>query len=323
MRATKRVMAGGVAALCPWSAAQAQDQLQRADPSVIERVLPQPAKIVPAPETIVTTTAKPAEADATLTPRVASAIVVEGAPEIARDRFSEALFPYIGRDLSTSELGTLSRDVANVARQRGYPFASAMIEPQSMADGVLRVRLDAGTLSAVRVIGRVNPLADKILTRMLVTGRPVRRRRLERAIMLVGDIPGVTVKESKYVRQDGFGILLVTISEDRFSAYAQIDNRGSKEIGPFRSTVIANARSVLRPGDEASIILANTPIDPSEFVFVRGRYTAPVDTNGAVVSASASYGLARPGAALTPLDVSGESIDFSVFYSKPIIRSRG
>ena len=323
MRVTKRVMAGGVAALCPWSAAQAQDQLQRADPSVIERVLPQPAKSVPAPETVVTTTAKPAEADATLTPRVASAIVVEGAPEIARERFSEALMPYIGRDLSTSELGTLSRDVANVARQKGYPFASAWIEPQSMADGVLRVRLDVGTLSAVRVIGRVNPLADKILTRMLVTGRPVRRRRLERAIMLVGDIPGVTVKESKYVRQDGFGILLVTISEDRFSAYAQIDNRGSKEIGPFRSTVIANARGLLRPGDEASIILANTPIDPSEFVFVRGRYTASVDANGAVVSASASYGLARPGAALTPLDVSGESIDFSVLYSKPIIRSRG
>ena len=322
MRVTKRVMAGGVAALCPWSAAQAQDQLNRADPSVIERALPQPAKAAAAPEAVVTTAVKMAEPDAALAPRVASAIVVEGADEIARDRFSDALFPYIGRDLSKSELETLSRDVADVARRKGYPFASAWIEPQSMADGVLRVHLDAGTLSAVRVIGRANPLADKILTRMLVTGRAVRRRRLERAIMLVGDIPGVTIKESKYVRQDGFGILLVTISEDRLSAYAQIDNRGSKEVGPIRSTIIANVRGVLGPGDEASIILANTPIDRSEFVFVRGRYTAPVDANGGVLSASASYGIARPGAALTPLDVTGESLDFSVLYSKPVIRSR-
>ncbi len=321
MRVTKRVMVGIVAALCPWSA-QAQDQLQRADPFVIERVLPQPAKSIPAPEAVVTTAVIQAEPDATLTPRIASSIVVEGASEIARDQFSEALLPYIGRGLSTTDLEALSRAVADVARRKGFSFASAWIEPQSMADGILRVHLDAGTLSAVRVIGHVNPLADQILTRMLVTGRPVRRRRLERAIMLVGDIPGVTVKESRYVRQDGFGILLVTISEDRFNAYAQIDNRGSKEVGPIRSTIIANMRGVLGPGDEASIILANTPIEASEFVFVRGRYTAPVDANGGVLSASASYGFARPGAALTPLDVTGESLDFSVLYSRPIIRSR-
>lgn len=324
MRVTKRVVAGGVAALCPWSAAEAQDQLNRANPTVIERALPQPADTLPVADPVVTTAEKPAdpEAAAALAPRVANAIVVEGAPQIARDRFSDALLPYIGRDLSTTDLGALARAVADVARRKGYPFASARVEPQSMADGVLRVDLDAGVLSAVRVIGRANPLADKILTRMLVTGKPVRRRRLERAIMLVGDIPGVTIKESKYVRQDGFGILLVTIAEDRFSAYAQVDNRGSKEVGPIRSTVIANMRGVFGAGDEASIILANTPIDPSEFVFVRGRYTAPVDSNGGVLSASASYGMARPGAALTPLDVTGESLDFSVLYSKPVLRGR-
>ncbi|MCG3084548.1 hypothetical protein, partial [Anoxybacillus sp. LAT27] len=94
-------------------------------------------------------------------------------------------------------------------RQAGYPFANAWIEPQGMEGGVLRVRLDAGTLSAVRVIGHANALADHLLTTALVTGRPVRREQLERAILLVGDIPGVSVRESRYVRQDGFGILLV------------------------------------------------------------------------------------------------------------------
>ena len=322
MQVTRCVVAGGVAALCPLNAAHAQDQLNRADPSVIERALPQPAKDAPATEAIVTTPPKSAGVVAAQAPRVASAIVVEGAPEIARERFSGALYPYIGRDLSTGELEALSRAVADVARGSGYPFASAWIEPQAMADGVLRVHLDAGSISAVRVIGHANPRADAILTRLLVTGQPVRRKRLERAILLVGDLPGVTVTQSKYIRQDGFGILLVTITEDRFSAYAQIDNRGSKEVGPIRSTGIATLRGLLGSSDEASIIIANTPVDPSEFVFVRGRYTTPVDANGGVFSASASYGMARPGAALTPLDVAGESVDFSALYSKPIVRSR-
>ncbi|WP_238542381.1 ShlB/FhaC/HecB family hemolysin secretion/activation protein [Sphingomonas sp. PAMC 26621] len=322
MRVARSVLAGGAAVLCPWSAAQAQDQLNRADPAILSRTLPRPASPQPATEPVVATGPRTEQAETRAAPRIAQAIVVQGADDIARDRFSNGLIPYLGRNLSGSDLRALSRAVADVARQAGYPFASAWIEPQAMADGVLRVRLDAGTLSAVRVIGHPNALADRMLTQALVTGRPVRREQLERAILLVGDIPGITVKESKYLRQDGFGILLVTITEDRLSGYAQVDNRGSKEVGPIRATAIANARGLFQSGDEASLLLANTPINPSEFVFVRGRYTAPVDSRGATVSASASYGLANPGAALAPLDVTGETFDASLFYSRPILRSR-
>lgn len=322
MRVGRSVLVGGVAVLCPWSATQAQDPLNRADPSILSRSLPHPVAPRPATDPVVAPGPRTEQPETRAAPRIAQAIVVQGADEIARDRFSGALVPYLGRNLSGNDLKTLSRAVADVARQAGYPFASAWIEPQAMADGVLRVRLDAGTLSAVRVIGHHNALADRMLTQALVTGHPVRRAELERAILLVGDIPGITIKESKYLRQDGFGILLVTIVEDRLNGYAQIDNRGSKEVGPIRATAIANARGLFQSGDEASLLVANTPINPSEFVFVRGRYTAAVDSHGATLSASASYGLANPGAALAPLDVTGKTFDASLFYSRPILRSR-
>lgn len=322
MRRVKSVLAGSAAALSPLGAAQAQTQLNRADPSILERIVPQAVEAPKSTAPVTSIAPKTVNHDVHAEPRLATAIIVEGGSEIARSRFSEALVGYIGRDLSGADLKALSHAVADVARQAGYPFASAWIEPQTLANGVLRVRLDAGSLSAVRVIGHANALADRLLTTALVTGRPVRREQLERAILLVGDIPGVSVKDSKYVRQDGFGILLVTITEDRFSGYAQIDNRGSKEVGPLRSTLIGNVRGLLQTGDEASLVLAQTPIDPSEFLFVRGRYTAPVDANGAILSASASYGRAKPGASLAPLDVTGESYDASLFYSKPLRRSR-
>lgn len=323
MRLGRKVLVGGAAVLSPWSAAQAQEQLNRADPSILSRTLPQPASSQPATDPVFAPGPRTAQPEPQNVPRVARTIVILGTDDIARDQFSHVLPPYLGRNLSSLDLKALSRAVADVARQVGYPFASAWIEPQAMADGVLQVRLDAGTLSAVRVIGHPNALADRMLTQALVTGHPVRRKQLERAIMLVGDIPGITIKESKYLRQDGFGILLVTIVEDRLNGYAQIDNRGSKEVGPIRATAIANARGVFQSGDEASLLVANTPIDPSEFVFVRGRYTAPVDTKGATLTASASYGLANPGAALAPLDVTGKTYDASLFYSRPILRSRG
>ena len=316
------VLAGASIAQAATGTAKAQDRLNQADPSIIERALPKVAP--PATPSDPMTTAVPSVAAdlAVSSPRIASAIVVDGGAIISRAAFSDAVLPFIGRNLSSDDLAQLSRAVADVARVAGFPFASAWIEPQAMTSGLLRVRLDAGTIAAVRVIGAINPAADRILTRILVGDQPVRRGQLERAILLVGDLPGVTVQGSKYIRQDGFGILLVTISQDRASAYAQIDNRGSKEVGPIRSTLLGNLRGVAGPGDELSLIAAQTPLQWSEFMFVRARYSAPIDASGATLSASASYGRTHPGAALRPLDVIGKSVDVAANYSKPLIRRR-
>ncbi len=303
------------------AAANAQDRLNQADPSIVERNLPrpvergQPAPTLPAAGPV-------ASPPAIGAPRIASAIIIDGAPAIARATFSDAIMPFIGRQLSADDLAQLARAVADAARAAGYPLATAWIEPQSLAAGVLRVRIDGGEVTAVRVVGAINPVADRILSRTLVTGSPVRSRQLERAILLVGDLPGVTVRNSKYLRQNGFGILLVTIAEDHASAYAQFDNRGSKEIGPIRSTVLGNLRGVFGAGDELSVLGAQTPLQLREFAFVRARYSAPIDANGDALSASGSYGRTHPGASLGPLDVIGKSVDASVMFSKALLRAR-
>ncbi|WP_225883037.1 ShlB/FhaC/HecB family hemolysin secretion/activation protein [Sphingomonas aliaeris] len=310
-------------ALMMASASYAQTGLNQADPSIVIRSLPKPgAPVTQIQPPVVTDPAVDLAPLAAARPRVASAIIVVGGDEIPRGVFAAALVPFLGANLGNGDLSRLAGSVAAAARDAGYPFARAWIEPQSMAQGVLRVSLEAGTLSAVRVIGAHNPLADRMLTRALVTGRAVRRAQLERAILLIGDIPGLSVKESRYIRQDGFGILLVTIAEDRASLYAQIDNRGSKEVGPLRTTLLGSLRSVLRSGDELGVVSAQTPFQPSEFFFLRARYSTPVNADGAVVSISGSYGRAHPGGTLLPLRVIGKSYDGSLSYTVPLLRDR-
>lgn len=321
-RGVLEFLVAGSAVFCAASA-PAQVGLNRADPSIVVRSLPKPVE-APRPADVPIISAPTPVAGVLIggTPRIASSIVVVGGEEIARSVFSAAIVPFIGRDLSGEQLSALASAIAGSARAAGYPFARAWVEPQRMADGILRVKFDTGSLVAVRVVGANNPLADRILTRALVTGRGVRRADLERAILLIGDIPGITVKESRYIRQDGFGILLVTVAEDRASLYAQLDNRGSKEVGPIRSTVLGSVRGVLRAGDELGLISAQTPFQPSEFFFLRGRYSTPVGASGGTVSISGSYGRAHPGAALLPLRVIGESSDASLSYVAPLLRTR-
>lgn len=302
--------------------AQAQVRLDRADPSITEQALPRPVLGEPP-------TGEPAiEAPAARigvaggSTGVVAAVTIGGRTGLPSSAFAGVVTEYVGRQLSRDDLARLAGAVAGVARSSGYPFASASIEPQAMQNGVLRVTLDDGRVDAVRVIGAINPVADRLLTRALVTGRGVRKAELERAILLVGDIAGVRVKDSRYMRQDGFGILLITIVQDRASAYVQLDNRGSKEVGPVRSTLLASLRGLAGPGDELSLIAAQTPFDPSEFAFVRARYAAPVDADGSVVSVSGSYGRSHPGASLAALDVIGKSVDLAAAYARPLLRSR-
>ena len=323
MRRILTALAMGAATVFIASPSGAQVRLDRADPTITEQALPKPvtaAEPPPVPVLMVPPAALSSEVIARF--RIASAIVVDGNAAIPTEAFAPAIVAYLGRDLSGDDLSQLAAAVAGVARSRGYPFASASIAPQAMADGVLHVTLDEGRIAAVRVIGAISPLADRMLTDALVTDGPVRRETLERAILLVGDIAGLRVKDSKYVRQDGFGILLVTVVEDKASAYLQVDNRGSAEVGPLRATMLANYRGLAQSGDELGLIAAVTPVQPSEFAFLRARYSAPVDLDGGIVTVSGSYGRANPGGSLKPLDVIGNSIDLAVGYAHPLLRSR-
>lgn len=301
----------------------AQVVLDRADPTINGRTVPsEPASSPGAPPPPTTTPQASSIATGPIKVITPLAIIIVGAPDIEQAAFADVIVNHVGHALSRRALSDLASAVSAIAHKRGFPFATATVSPQMVADGVLQVTLDEGKVDAVRVVGAINPAADQILTGALATGRPTRQADLERAILLVGDLPGVTVKQSQFLMQDGFGILLVTIGQKRVSAYAQVDNRGSKEVGPLRSTALVNFYNLMQPGDELGLIVAQTPLQPSEFIFLRGRYGIPIDAAGSRVSLSASYGKSHPGASLKALNVVGESVDAAVAYTRALRRSR-
>lgn len=302
--------------------ALAQTALDRADPHVIEKNLPSaevtqhsvaPARPGPVSSAVSTSSA--------LT-EVVRAIIIEGRDRLSPTVFADPIAAVIGQRLDRKQVAGLAGAIAGLARAQGYPFATAHVPAQTQGDGVLRVTLDLGKIDAVRVIGARSGTADRLLGHALATGRPVQQKQLERALLLVGDVPGVRVSDSRLVRQDGFGILLVTIETDRASGYVQIDNRGSKEVGPIRSTALATLHSLVNDGDELAVIVAQTPFQPSEFAFVRARYGTIIGNDGLVLSASGSLARTRPGGFLRTLDVRGRSADAAVTLQYPLLRTR-
>ncbi|VXC99413.1 ShlB/FhaC/HecB family hemolysin secretion/activation protein [Sphingomonas sp. 8AM] len=302
--------------------AEAQTALDRADPRLIEKTLP--AAVTPQ-DPVAPARAGPAtvatKAPAALT-QVVRAVIVDGGDRLPPEVFAIPITAVIGQRLDRTQVAALAGAIAGVARAQGYPFATAQVPAQAQRDGVLRVGLDLGKIDAVRVIGGRSATADHVLGRALATGQPVQQKQLERALLLVSDVPGVRVIDSRLVRQDGFGILLVTIETDKASGYVQIDNRGSKEIGPVRSTALASLHSLVSDGDELAFIVSQTPLQPSEFTFARVRYGAILGGDGLTLSASGSIARTRPGGFLRTLDVRGRSADAAVTLQYPLLRTR-
>lgn len=321
IRSNNLLYTAATACLIMPASAGAQVILDRADPTITERALPTIGTDDRLQNRTPEFQAAPAATPASDLQVAPQAIIVTGS-ELPPTVFADVILRYVGRELGRADLSALVSDVAAEARRAGYPLATAAIDAQDMAGGVLRVRVDDGRIDAVRVIGATNPFADRLLSRMLATGKPLRRATLERAILLTGDLPGLSVRESRLVRQDGFNILLVTVEQDRSSAYVQLDNRGSEEVGPIRSTILGSVRGLLQPGDEAAVLLSNTAPQLSEFAFFRGRYSMPVGSSGGIVSVAGSYGRSNPGGTLKALDIVGESADAALTFAQPIARSR-
>ena len=315
---------GGLIGLALPTLAGAQVVPDRTDPALVTRSLPPGVTDDASARAAVTqSSAAPAAAKVDLVANnvLARTITVRGNTVLPADAFTAVTRPYVGRTLSQDDLRALAGAVASVARLNGLVLATATIEPQALGDANLVVTLDEGRVDAVRSIGASSAAADRILA-TLVTHRAMTKRELEHALLLVGDLPGVRIKTTRYMRDNGFGILLVTIEDTRISSYLEFDNRGTKEIGPLRGVGLVNFRGALMPGDEVGLVTALTPLDPREFVFVSGRYATPIGADGGAASLSAFYGHTHAGGDFADLALVGNSYGVGIGYSMVLSRTR-
>jgi hemolysin activation/secretion protein len=299
--------------------ALAQTVLDRVDPGLAERETRKNEAPRQNVEASVTSTESDDEvrSDASI---VVGAIRIEGATTIPLSEFSSVIDRYMGAELDAKGLKSLARAIADVARAQGFAFATAWIEPQSGSMGLVRVRIDEGRIDAVRIDGAKNRAAIRILNG-LVTGAPVTSAQAERALLLVADIPGVSLNASRYERIGNQGVLRVTLSEEKFVGRAHIDNRGTSVVGPVRTRLGLDMRGLITDGDELTVQTVAAPIN-QELGYISASYSVKLGYSGMSAYASTSYGRTRPGGQLTGLGLRGESFDATLGLSYPLVRSR-
>ncbi|MCH4892587.1 hypothetical protein GO308_05620 [Sphingomonas sp. SFZ2018-12] len=234
------------------------------------------------------------------------AIALKGLRSLAPADFADLLATRVGRTLTPDALARLASDIAERARARGLVFASAWIGIQQIENGVLTIEVDEGRIEEIRFDGAEDRAVRAALS-PLISDAPVHVGALERRLLIAGDIDGVQIRSSRFVREGGRGILIVRVVRDRIAGRLTFANEGTRPIGPEQLTLDVDFNALLATDDSLTLTWSGTAIEPNELQFGRIRYEKRINRSGTELSVTATGSGARPGAYLEPFRIRSHS----------------
>jgi len=141
------------------------------------------------------------------------------------------------RGASLVELEQVAGRLTQFYRARGLPLATAYLPSQEVTGANVFFEVLPGTLDEVRVNGR-SKVAAKLLTSAFADqeGQPVRRDRVESAMYLINDLPGLDAQASFVAGSEvgGSDLNLVARNERSWDAQLRVDNEGDDHTGQER-----------------------------------------------------------------------------------------
>jgi hemolysin activation/secretion protein len=226
-------------------------------------------------------------------------VAISGAVAIPRDRLATAYQPYLGKKISQADLNAIAAAVGDVYRAAGFHLSRAIIPPQDIQDGRVRLQVIEGGITEVVLKGEgAEQFGVRLMLNAVLAEQPSRLGTLERQLLLINGKPGVRIEDTALEEigtTTGRFRLTVYLKTWHFFTSFGADNLGSSSVGPWQSYATAAFNSYLAPGDLLVVNLSTTPADPRQLAFGRVAYDIPVGTDGARIGASGFYSEVWPG----------------------------
>ena len=229
----------------------------------------------------------------------------------------------IGTKVNLQTVNGLAAKITARYRNAGYILSRAVVPPQSIKGGVVKIKIVEGYINNVTVEGVENSALINGYIEKLRNARPLNTATLERYLLLIQDLPGVTA--SAVLRPSatapGASDIAITVLAKKIDGAVNADNRGSRYLGPYQGGVTVNANNMLGLYDRTQfrgLLTSQT----SELKFFQISHDEQLDSEGTKLTLSAGRAYSRPGYRLKALDVKGIDTTYSASVTHPFIRSR-
>jgi len=227
-----------------------------------------------------------------------------------------------GKSLTLPQLGELAGRITSFYQNHGYLISRAIIPLQTIADGIVRIEILEAKLGTVKLenSSRVRDALLQSTLSALENGNDVEQATIDHVLLLLSDIPGVTVKATlKPGQTAGTSDLAVGILPlPALSGDLVVDNYGSRYTGQARALGTLTHNNLLHQGDTVNFTGLTSG---SGMNYWRLAYEAMVNGLGGRVGVSASNLEYSLGGQFKSANAYGSAQVQSIWARQPLVRS--
>ncbi len=239
----------------------------------------------------------------------------------------------VGKTVTIGELQEVAYKVSDYYRAKGYMVARAYIPAQQVKDGTIEIQIIEGRRDQVKVNPGNDPLVrqsyqQSVMENAIPAGAVLTEADLERGLLLLGDLPGVTNVKGVLEPGSQVGTSNVVVNSEaanRFFGALDFDDFGNRYSGQGRVGFTAGVNSLTGYGDQLTF-RGQTSGQQSGGQTNYGRiaYQLPIGSDGFKLGAAYASMYYRLGVnpIYTANNTNGTAETASLFGTYPFIRTR-
>lgn len=251
-------------------------------------------------------------------------IVIEGASAVDATTLHALVADGEGRSLTLAQLQALAGRISAYYHAHGYPLARAIVPAQTLDNGTVRLQVVEARYDSIKVDNR-SRAGDALVRATLAPmqpGQPVTQASLDRALLLLGDLPGVDPHATLRPGSQP-GTTQVDVAAEpapMLDGDVYLDNSGTRYSGRVRAGANLDINNPLHHGDLFSLSALTAGSDLNY-----GRAAYQYTLNGMGTRLGAGYSALRyelSGGPVSVLDAHGTARVASAWLAQPVVRSR-
>lgn len=258
-------------------------------------------------------------------PFLVNTIRITGNKKIATATLQALVADGEGKSLTLVQIGALASRITEYYRSQGYRLAWAIVPAQTVRDGVVEIEIIVARYGKIRLDNR-SRVGDSLLLATLSElqiGEDVQQQGLDKALLLLSDIPGVLVN-AKLKPGDAVGTSDLEVSTSdgpAVSGNIGLDTYGVRYTGMPRVSASVNIIDPLKLkfSDQLSLSALSSG---GGLNYGRMAYESVVNSQGTRLAGSYSMLRYELGEPLAALKANGTAMVRSLWVKHPLVRSR-
>ncbi len=271
-------------------------------------------------------------------------INLEGGTVFPKEELLQAFSALLkdNQEVSLADVFQIAEGITTHYREAGYMLSRAVVPTQHVRTdaGVVRVVIVEGFVQNVLVelsddndntakekFSHVKNRIQRYMDRILAS-KPLRSQDMERYLLLINDLDGVTAKVILHPDKDisGASDMTLKVGYKPYSGNVKLDNMGSKIMGPGEVSLTGAANSPFGYGEQFKLmsVLSNRSItsQPIELLYGDIAMKLPIGDEGFLLKTELTKTQTQPGNRLQSLHLNAQTSGLSLAGVYPVRRSR-